>query len=222
MVQTSRLGRHFLWRLLPGAARRVAPRLHVPSGSWRACSTPTAMTAAPRELSSADSRPAAPDRAALGTTMLDAIGRALVRRDLGLARMALKRGIEGDVGDDDLVYGGLWVWLLERALHVTPDGSVERALRPGPHGFWTGRLCLWANGRVSGEELAASARETAQRVEAAFYAAMMKSTAGDPGAKDRLREVSISPVIDLMEVQLAREMVAPAFHPSRPPGVSVP
>jgi len=165
---------------------------------------------------------ASPDRAALGTTMLEAIGRALVRRDLALARMALKRGIEGDVSDDDLVYGGLWVWLLERELHVAPDGSVERALRLGPHSFWTGRLCSWASGRMSGEELAASARETAQRVEAAFYSAMMKSAAGDPAAKERLREVATSPVIDLMEVQLAREIIAPTFHATPPSGVTVP
>jgi tetratricopeptide (TPR) repeat protein len=165
---------------------------------------------------------AAPDRSALGSTMLDAIGRALVRRDLSLARMALKRGIEGEVNDDDLVYGGLWVWLLERELHAAPDGSVERALRPGPHNPWPGRLCSWTSGKMSDTELAASAREATQRIEAEFYATMIKRSTGDPRANERLREIAKSPIIDLMEVQLARDMLAPAFHAALPHGITIP
>ncbi|HVY45596.1 MAG TPA: hypothetical protein VHB21_06935, partial [Minicystis sp.] len=50
---------------------------------------------------------AAADKPTLGAAMLDAIGRALIRRDLVAARAALKKGLDADVGEDDLVYGAL-------------------------------------------------------------------------------------------------------------------
>jgi hypothetical protein len=165
---------------------------------------------------------AAADRPTLGAAMLDAIGRALVRRDLTAARAALKRGIEGDVSDDDLVYGGLWVSLLEKELKATTDGTVERALRAGPHAAWTGKLSAWANGKLSDAELSTAAQSASQRVEAAFYAAMARKAAGDPSAAEKLQAVAKSPVIDLLEVQLARDLVAPRVRADLPGGVQLP
>src|SRR5262249_29370035 len=144
------------------------------------------------------------DRPTLGATMLDAVGRAFVRRDLVAARAALKRGLEGDAPEEDLTYGGLWVLLLERELKVPTDGTAERALRAGGnHASWPSKLAAWANGKLSDADLATLAQNTSQRVEADFYTALARKAAGDPSAVDRLRAVAKSPIIDLLEVQLA-------------------
>jgi cellulose synthase operon protein C len=165
---------------------------------------------------------AAADRSTLGAAMLDAIGRALIRRDIVAARMALKKGLDGDVGEDDLVYGGLWVQLLEREQKVPPDGTVERALRAGSRSTWTAKLTAWAAGKISDNDLSSAAQNAAQRVEAAFYTAMARKIAGDPAAEQRLRAVASAPVIDLLEVQLARELLAPSMRANLPGGVQLP
>jgi tetratricopeptide (TPR) repeat protein len=165
---------------------------------------------------------AAADRPTLGAAMLDAVGRALVRRDLVAARAALKRGIEGDVSEEDLVYGGLWVSLLERETKAPSDGTVERALRAGAKSQWTSKLSAWANGKLSDADLGAAAQSASQRVEAAFYTAMARKVAGDPSAEQRLRQVAGAPVIDLLEVQLARDLTAPHVRADLPGGVKLP
>jgi cellulose synthase operon protein C len=59
-------------------------------------------------------------------------------------------------------------------------------------------------------------------VEAQFYTAMARKAAGDAGADERLRAVSKSPVIDLLEVHLAREMLAPTLHLDLPRNAVLP
>lgn len=165
---------------------------------------------------------AATDRPTLGAAMLDAIGRALVRRDLLAARTTLKRGLEGNVGEEDLVYGALWVQLLEREQKAPPDGTVDRALHAGAHSSWTNKLTLWASGKITDSDLTTAAQSPTQKVEAAFYTAMARKVAGDPGAVASLRAVASAPVLDLLEVQLAREIVAPEVRSSLPGGVQAP
>jgi tetratricopeptide (TPR) repeat protein len=165
---------------------------------------------------------AANDRPTLGAAMLDAIGRALVQKDLAAARATLKKGLDGDVSEDDLVYGGLWVQLLERELHATGDGTVERALRTGNKATWTSKLTAWASGKLSDTDLSTAAQSASQKVEAAFYTAMGKRVTGDPAASQQLRAVATSPVVDLLEVHLAREILAPRGRVSLPGGVQLP
>jgi tetratricopeptide (TPR) repeat protein len=164
----------------------------------------------------------ASDRPALGAAMLDAVARALVQRDLPAARAALKRGIEGEASDEDLAYGGLWVGLLERDLKAPADGTGERALRAGQRGGWTGKLAAWASGKLSDAELNGAAQSASQRVEAAFYSAMARRLAGDPGAEQKLKAVASAPVLDLLEVQLARDLTAPRVSAQLPGGVKIP
>jgi hypothetical protein len=121
------------------------------------------------------------------------------------------------------VYGGLWVLLLERELHVATDGTAGRALDIATNrASWTAKLAAWAKGKISDADLGTFAQSAAQRVEAQFYTAMSKKAAGDPGADQRLRAVSKSPILDLLEVHLAREMLAPALRPELPRNVSLP
>jgi hypothetical protein len=163
------------------------------------------------------------DRLALSATMLDAVGHAFVRKDLTAARAALRKGLEAGVRDEELVYGGLWVQFLEREKKVTSDGTADLALRRGNgRGAWTNKLAAWANGRISEADLSAAAQSAAQRIEAAFYTAIARRAAGDPAAETRLRDVAKSPVLELLEVQLAREMLAPRLRTELPRGVVIP
>ena len=55
-------------------------------------------------------------------------------------------------------------------------------------------------------------------MEAAFYTAMARRVVGDPSAVDRLKAVAGAPVIDLLEVQLARDLTAPRVRADLPGG----
>ncbi len=166
---------------------------------------------------------AASDRPALGATVLQVVSRALVRRDLEVARAALRQGLEADVDQEERIYGGLWLLLLERELRAAPDDTTTRALATnGDRDAWVVKLASWATGRMTDEGLFAAAQNAAQRVEAEFYTAMSRRASGDPAAQDRLRKVAESPVLDLVEVQLARDLLAPAFRADLPTGAMVP
>ncbi|MRG96751.1 hypothetical protein [Polyangium spumosum] len=166
---------------------------------------------------------AATDRPALGATVLQVASRALVRRDLEAARAAVRQGLEADVDQEERIYGGLWLYLLERELRAAPDDTTLRALSTnGDRDAWVVKLAQWALGRMTDDGLRASAQNEAQRVEAEFYTAMSRRASGDPAAKDRLRKVAESPVLDLVEVQLARDLLAPIFRAELPQGAALP
>ena len=163
------------------------------------------------------------DRMALSATVLDAIGHAFVRKDLAGARAALRKGLDADIREEELVYGGLWVQFLEREQKATTDGTAEQALkRATRRGAWTGKLAAWAAGRMTEADLTAAAQSAAQRIEATFYTAIARRAAGDPAGETKLRDVAKSPVIDLLEVQLARELLAPRTRTELPRGVTLP
>jgi len=165
----------------------------------------------------------ASDRPALGATVLQVVSRALVRRDLESARAALRQGLDADVGQEERIYGGLWVLLLERSLGVPTDESTTRALAiSGDRDAWVVKLAQWALGRMTDEALLGAAQNAAQRVEAEFYTAMARKAAGDAAAEARLRRVAESPNLDLVEVQMARDLLAPSFRAELPRGVAVP
>lgn len=164
---------------------------------------------------------AEPERDLLSLTVLNAVGRSLVKGDLAAGRAALKAGLAGNLDDDDLVYAGLWVTLLERGLHVPSDGTAASALATGSGRGWTGKLAAWAEGRLTSEALLAAAQTSAERIEAEFYGALARKIAGDPLGESRLREVAKSPTISILEVQLADELTAPDLHLELPQGVAV-
>jgi len=165
------------------------------------------------------------DRKLLGATFLDAIARAMVRRDLEAARGLLRRALDARVEADDLIYGALWVKLLEGTLRASPDGTVASALLTSgeaPPGSWTAKLTRWGTGKLSDAELAKQAQSGSQRVEAAFYQAMAKRAAGDQSSDAGLRDVATSAHLDLVEVQLARELLFPPMRIGVPRNVQLP
>ena len=113
--------------------------------------------------------------------------------------------------------------LLERQQKVPSDGTAERALRGSERRTsWTGKLAQCATGKLSEADLRIAAKNLSQRIELSFYTALASRVAGDPAAESRLRDVARSPVLDLLEVQIARELVAPHLRNELPRNVALP
>ena len=166
------------------------------------------------------------DKRELAATVLDAAQRAFLRKDVNAARAAVNRGLAGDLPDDDIVYAALWLLFTERETKSRSDGTATRALASiGDDGRWQSRLAAWGLGRMKDSELQAAARTLTQKTEASFYTALARRAVGDSAADTVLAEVVKSPAIDLVEVQLARDLLS---GPSRfaygppPAGVSIP
>jgi tetratricopeptide (TPR) repeat protein len=165
-----------------------------------------------RALEIADS-----NRQILGPTVLGAVGRALVQKDIASARAALQLGIKAGVDGDDLVYGALWLMLLETELGETPDGKVDRILLDAITGeSWTSTLARWARRMTSDEELRSEANTYSEQIEAEFYISMRARAAGAQSGEQKLESVAKNPLIDLMEVQIARDLLAPKTHAKLP------
>jgi len=166
------------------------------------------------------------DKRELAATVLDAAQRAFLKKDVAAARAAVNRGLAGELPDDDLVYAALWLLFTEKDTKARSDGTASKALASiKDDGRWSSRLSLWGLGRMKDADLVAAARTVGQKTEASFYTALSRKVAGDGAADIALAEVAKSPAIDLVEVQLARDLLA---GPSRfsngptPAGVAIP
>lgn len=164
----------------------------------------------------------------LSITVLDAARRALTRGDVAGARDAVRRAIEANLEAEDLVYAALWLKLLERQLQQPSDGTAEEALSMVEEATgWPAKLRAWVRSRLSDEELLAAARDRVQHTEAVFYLAMAEYADGQrEQALPRLREVAKSQAVELIEVTIARDLLALHNAPSSavrlPENVSVP
>ncbi|MEP7052092.1 MAG: hypothetical protein ABJB12_17135 [Pseudomonadota bacterium] len=166
------------------------------------------------------------DQTQLTATVLDAARRALTHADLSAARRAAQRAVAAGLASDDLVYVALWLQLVEKKLNVPSDGTVEEAYAGvDDNSGWPARLRAWARGKLTDQDLAHAARTTPERIEAQFYSAMAKLEAGADTSKD-LERVAKSPAIDLVEVTIARDLLAmrnrAAPDYKLPPGVKLP
>jgi hypothetical protein len=140
-------------------------------------------------------------------TVLDTSRRALTIGDLGTARDSVRRAVSADLADEDTVYAALWLKLLERRLQVASDGTADEALSQiDATSGWVAKLAAWGRGKVSAQELMGMAASRTERVEATFYLAM--SNPSDDKAFDKLREVAVSEAIQLVEVTIARDLLA--------------
>ncbi|MEI9941429.1 MAG: hypothetical protein WDO69_29775 [Pseudomonadota bacterium] len=166
------------------------------------------------------------DPSQLTATVLDAARRALTHADLRAARRAAQRAVAANLGSEDLVYVALWLQLVEKKLNVPSDGTVEEAYAGvDENSGWPARLRAWARGKLSDQDLASAARSASEKTEATFYAAMLKLQTGGDSSKD-LERVAQSPAIDLVEVTIARDLLAmrskPAPDYKLPAGVKLP
>jgi hypothetical protein len=150
----------------------------------------------------------------LTATVLDAARRALTHADLGAARRAVQRAVAASLGSDDLIYVALWLQLVEKKLNVPSDGTVEEAYAEiDDNSGWPAKLRAWARGKLTDQELENAARSTGERTEAAFYVAMSKLEGGTDSSKE-LERVAQSPAIDLVEVTIARDLLALRAKPA--------
>ena len=166
------------------------------------------------------------DKRELAATVLEAAQRAFLKKDVAAARTSVTRGLAGELADDDLVYAALWLLFTEKETKTRTDGTAGRALASiKDDGRWPGRLSAWALGKVKDGDLLTGARTMGQKTEASFYTSLSRKIAGDGAATKTLAEVANSTAIDLVEVRLARDLLA---GPSRfadapmPPGVAIP
>ena len=121
----------------------------------------------------------------------------------------LSRAEEAGASTDQLVYCALWVMLLERDLKASPDGTATAILEGAlASGSWVSTLAAWALGKIDDQKLGSLALTESNRTESKFYLLMRDRVAGKPSS-DRLREVAESSVIDLVEVDFARDLAAP-------------
>ena len=118
---------------------------------------------------------------------------------------------------DDLVYPALWLQLLEKKLRVPSSGAVEDAYSGiDDTSGWPSRLRAWATGRLNDAELLAAAKDRSQRTEAIFYAAMARHAQGSAeDAKAGFEQVVKSEAIDLVEVSIARDLLAAYETPQK-------
>ncbi len=159
----------------------------------------------------------------IAATLTDIARRGLVMGDLRSARLATQEALQAELPPEDLVYIALWQRLLERQLGAR-DGLAEEAFTAlSDSSPWISNLRDWARGRINDQALYAAAKDEAQRTEATFYAAMAARVAGQPGGgEEGLKRVAQSPVIDLVEVAIARDLTAPPMEPKLPAGAKTP
>jgi tetratricopeptide (TPR) repeat protein len=146
----------------------------------------------------------------LSATVMDAARRGLTLSDLTVARSAVERAVGAGMSGEDVVYPALWLQLLERKLRVPGSGSIEEAYSSiGDAAGWPARLRAWATGRLTDAGLLAAAKDRSQRTEAVFYAAMARHAQGSTeDAKAGFEQVARSEAIDLVEVSIARDLLA--------------
>jgi hypothetical protein len=144
----------------------------------------------------------------LTATVIDASRRALTRQDLRSARNAVRRAVDAQLSDEDVIYVALWLKLLEKQLNVASDGTAEEAFATiSDASGWPAKLRAWGRGHLGDDALLKGAKGTAQLTEAKFYAAMAKHASGEKDALPKLKEVAQSTAVDLVEVTIAKDLV---------------
>lgn len=150
------------------------------------------------------------DPGALGGLLLDTARRALTLGDASTARQATRHLLDEDLQDDEIAYAAVWLFLLEQQLKQKPDGSVQEALARTARGRgWPNALSSWALRRMSNEELMARAHTRVEKVEARFYITMSLWVQGDhKAAREGLQQVAQGEAVELIEVAIARDLLA--------------
>lgn len=161
------------------------------------------------------------DKTQLAATLALAGSRAVVRGDLKASRNALSRAVAADLDDEDLVYFALWERTVERQQHAVTDGVANRVIASiADDGSWSAKLAAFGAGKINGDQLAAVAQSPAKRVEALFYVALERRNKGDrAGADEAFKQVIAGAGVDLIESDLARQLLTPVTPLSPPPSV---
>lgn len=149
------------------------------------------------------------DKRQSGAVLSQTIARSVVRSDLKTGRESFARAVASDLAPEDLVYMAMWVRILERTHRAKPDGAVDKVLAASlDDPRWVGKIAAFGAGKIAGAALVAEAKTESQKAEALFYTAMDRRSVGDAkGSEDALRKVASSSGLDLVEVQIAQEIL---------------
>lgn len=147
----------------------------------------------------------------IAASLTDMSRRALTWGDLRAAQRATAEAIAAQLPAEDLVYIALWQRLLERQLGTRSDGAPEEAFATIVDAVgWVETLRKWGRGQLENQALLDAARAPVEKAEALFYVGMSRRTANAPDAgQEELRQVARSPAVDLVEVTIARDLLAP-------------
>jgi cellulose synthase operon protein C len=157
------------------------------------------------------------DLSRLTAALFDASRRALTHWDARGASEVLRHAMQAKLDPDDLIYVALWTQLAQRRQGGSSDGTVEEALMGlESTNAWSQTLKDWAQGAIGDAQLRARARDLVQRTEAEFYVTLASYARGNAPAAAELHRVATSTAIELVEVRIARDLLA------REKGVAVP
>ena len=167
------------------------------------------------------------DAQQLSVTILDSARRALVTDDLRAARSALKDAQEYGLSGEDCTYVALWVRILERRRRLASDGSVEEVLsKLGELAYWPAKLRALLLGQLTDSDLSSAPRKETERVELAFYRAMLAPNADANGALAAvLADTAKSAAVGLVEVAIAQDLARRGRYPNAvvwPASLSIP
>lgn len=123
------------------------------------------------------------------------------------------------------VYFALWLQaIIQRSAHAAPNapkppvadadiGGVLAELASGDD--WFAKLAKFASGKLTYEQLLASASDVGQRTEAYFYESMQRLGNGDIlGAREMLQRVLQAQMVSFYEFAIAQELIARGPQPA--------
>jgi len=150
---------------------------------------------------------------------------ALTTGDVRLARLATRSALDLGLAPKDLIYIALWQKLTEQRAGASSDGLPSQIFTSATDTTgWNAQLQKFALGELDGRGLNEAARTLPERTEADFYQALaIRVPAAAPAeVAAALLRVADSQALDLIEVKIARDLLAPAQKFALPDGVTVP
>jgi tetratricopeptide (TPR) repeat protein len=153
----------------------------------------------------------------LEITLTDMSRAALTTSDVKLGRRATQTVLDMGLPAENSIYIALWQKLLEQRSGSSTDGMSREVLaRANKAEGWLDTLRKFGLGEIQAGDLGSEARGIPQQVEADFYAAL------SAGKVEALKKIAESSAVDLIEVRIAQDLVAPQKPFSLPDGVELP
>ncbi|HSC86524.1 MAG TPA: hypothetical protein VLC09_04610, partial [Polyangiaceae bacterium] len=158
-------------------------------------------------------------------TLTDMARGALVLGDVRLSRAATRAALDAGMKPRDLIYIALWQRLTEQRAGAPSDGLPLQVFTTANDATgWNAQLQRFALGQQDGVALERAARTQPEKTEAEFYRSLTGKPRGplDGETHASMQRVADSTAIDLIEVKIARDLLAPTQTFTLPAGVHVP
>lgn len=153
----------------------------------------------------------------LEITLTDMSRAALTNSDVELGRRATQEALDLGLPAENSIYIALWQKLLEKRSGAASDGMSREVLsRAGKADGWLDTLRKFGLGEIGAADLDSAAHGIPQQVEADFYSALSQ------GKEQALREIAESSAVDLIEVRIAQDLIAPQGRYDLPEDIELP